>query len=148
MKHIIILASILFYTHTFGQNISSVNSGAISNNDLVYTVGEIFVISSNSDEASSGIIGVISNYEFVVSGIDDILYTAEIKVFPNPTKDFLTIQTQNLDIKQITVYNNLGQVVLKHSLNGKVINLEKLNTGTYLVITDNPNIKPFKIIKR
>ena len=45
---------------------SSINSGAVSNNSIIYSVGEIFVNPIDPNQANSGLIGTISRIEFFV----------------------------------------------------------------------------------
>lgn len=58
-------------------------------------------------------------------------------VYPNPTSDSLNISLENnLVLKQITIYNNLDQVV--KTTNENVINVSNLAKGLYFVevVTD------------
>jgi len=63
MKQIFIVIFLFCSINIYSQN--SVNSGANSSEQLMYTVGEVFVIPNNVDEASSGTIGSVSRIEFV-----------------------------------------------------------------------------------
>ena len=57
-----------------------------------------------------------------------------IKLYPNPTKNFLTIETVNQDaIDAISIYNTLGQEVLSINNPSSKINIEKLKSGTYFI---------------
>jgi hypothetical protein len=50
---------------------------------------------------------------------DNEALSQEITVYPNPAKEKLTIQTASLDIKDIEVYNVLGQKMLTQSFTNK-----------------------------
>ena len=70
----------------------------------------------------------------------------EIRIYPNPTFSIVNIDySENLEI---TLYNILGQQILK--TNSKTINISKLEKGTYFLITEDENnsITNFKLIKR
>jgi hypothetical protein len=55
-----------------------------------------------------------------------------VSIFPNPVKDFMTITGNNM-IKNITVYNVTGQIVIEQSVNAKTItiNTTGLSAGIY-----------------
>jgi len=76
MKNLILPLLLFLTTYSFGQSvISSVNTGAVSNNNLVYSVGEIFVIpTTNPNDANSGLIGALSRIEFFVTGLNKMSY--------------------------------------------------------------------------
>ena len=74
--------------------------------------------------------------EFVVEGTlginDDNLL--EMILYPNPTdKNFVTIQTNSLDTKEIEVFDIIGKKVIDVSLNTNSLDVSKLNSGIYLV---------------
>ena len=87
----------------------------------------------------------------VTAGVQAGLSTIEsqmpgIKVYPNPSSS-----TVNIDYPEelnITLYNVLGQQILK--TNSKTINISNLEKGTYFLITEDENnsITNFKLIKR
>ncbi|WP_347926353.1 T9SS type A sorting domain-containing protein [Pontimicrobium sp. SW4] len=69
-----------------------------------------------------------------------------IKVYPNPTADYIIIDTK-LSI-ETSIYNILGQEVI--TTNNKEIDLTKLNSGTYFLwLKDiaSKNLNSYKIIK-
>ena len=87
----------------------------------------------------------------VTAGVQAGLSTIEsqmpgIKVYPNPSSS-----TVNIDYPEelnITLYNVLGQQILK--TNSKTINISNLEKGTYFLITEDENnsITNFKLIKK
>ncbi|UMY65307.1 hypothetical protein [Flavobacterium sp. HJ-32-4] len=54
------------------QTMSATNTGALSTNQLIYSVGEVFVVPTNANQASSGLIGAVSRIEFTSLSIDEI----------------------------------------------------------------------------
>ena len=79
---------------------------------------------------------VLQMDEFVVEGTlginDDNLL--EMILYPNPTdKNFVTIQTNSLDTKEIEVFDIIGKKVIDVSLNTNSLDISKLNSGIYLV---------------
>ncbi len=86
MKNLILPFLLSLATYTYGQSvISSLNTGAVSNNNLIYSVGEIFVIpTTHPNDANSGLIGAVSRINFFVTGINENISSADWRVFPNP----------------------------------------------------------------
>lgn len=74
----------------------------------------------------------------------------ELKIYPNPFNDYLKLSTEtNLNIKTITIYNSLGQIVNTNSSNFEHIDVSKLKTGYYFIeIVTNEGKKIEKIIKQ
>jgi len=62
---------------------------------------------------------------------------ANFSLFPNPTSNFVTIDTET-QIINISVYNQLGQVMLSKS-NQKNIDFSKFNKGVYFIKIENTN---------
>ncbi len=94
-------------------------------------------------------------------GLDDISVTnaaslsaldtvnKKFSYYPNPVKDFLTINYEG-KLTSVSIYNFAGQLV--KSINAKSINskidLSKLPTGNYILrVEENGQFKSFKIIK-
>jgi hypothetical protein len=146
MKQIFI--SFGFIPIIYGQSLSSTNSGAVSNNNLIYSVGEVFVNLTNQNDASSGLIGAISRIEFTSLSINEIEFNQNLKFYPNPTSNSVILDIENEIIKNIYIYDLNGKLVHNQKNINNQLDLSSLQTGTYIINTDNQNIKSFKIIKR
>lgn len=75
---------------------------------------------------------------------------SQLNYYPNPVKDVLNINYIN-NITSVSVYNLLGQEILKKSINGNLarIDMSVLAKGTYLVkINSNELVKTIKILKQ
>lgn len=73
-------------------------------------------------------------------GAETIQNTA-FKIFPNPTKDFLNIET-TAEIAKVEIYNTLGQLVNTVAENQKQIDVNDLTNGIYFLnITTTNNQK-------
>ena len=149
MKQILtIIFGIGFIPIIYAQTISSINSGALSNNSFIYSVGDVFVIPLNQNDVSSGIIGAISGIEFMSLEMNELVLTNELKFYPNPTLSSVFLELRNEIVKQIYIFDLYGKLIEnKNNINNQ-IDLSNLQTGTYIIKTDNQNIKSFKIIKR
>ena len=69
-----------------------------------------------------------------------------IRIYPNPSSSIIKVDYSG-DL-QLTLFNVLGQQVLKSS--SKTINISNLDQGTYILSAKDSNnaINNFKIIKR
>jgi hypothetical protein len=152
MKKVIrLFIIILFPTFLFGQNmISSINSGAASNNNLVYSVGEIYVVPTiNPNESNSGLIGVLSRIEFFVTGINEQLISTDIRVSPNPTKKTVFLKIPNdIVFHKIYVYDIKGKLMLQTDNKTSSIDFSYFPSGIYTIQIDNNQINSLKIIKQ
>ncbi len=63
-------------------------------------------------------------------------------LFPNPTKNIINLQLNNLNAKQFLIHDILGNVQLNGVPNTSAINLSGLNAGTYFItiITNDQSI--------
>lgn len=146
MKYYILITFNLLTFHLIGQNIYVTNSGAFNNNELIHSIGEIYVTPINTDNANSGIIGVVSRIEFLTLGVNDELLSNDIRVFPNPTKKTLYFLT-NIQFKEVYIYNINGKIVSHSILKNNKVDLTNLSEGIYFIKTENPKFKTIKIIK-
>lgn len=80
-------------------------------------------------------------------GVND-LDDADFSFYPNPVKDELNISTKN-EVKNISVYNLSGQLVMNSKSNSKKLNTNSLSSGVYIVKVKFTNGKneTFKILK-
>ena len=87
----------------------------------------------------------------VTAGVQAGLSTIEtqapgIRIYPNPSSS--TVNVDYSEDLEITLFNILGQQILK--TNSKTINISNLEKGTYFLITEDENksITNFKLIKK
>ena len=75
---------------------------------------------------------------------------SELLLYPNPASERINIKTNGSQIKNITIHNLLGQVVLTATGNGTAeqdMNISALSSGTYLVvIATDANTETVKLI--
>lgn len=73
--------------------------------------------------------------------------TNDFYVYPNATKDYVTIVVKNIEEYEINLYNLLGQK-LEINIIGERLNMKNLSSGLYILEIKNKKIKQtFKIIK-
>ena len=85
-------------------------------------------------------VGVVNNIELI---------SGSINIFPNPTSNLMTIQSETELNNKFKVYDQQGRMVMKGKLTGKItdVSLGKLSRGAYTIQVDG-NYKPAVIIKQ
>ena len=67
----------------------------------------------------------------------DVLTDSNISMSPNPAHSFTTLESpENISIKAVSVYNNLGQMVFSESnieTNSYRLSTAMLNSGLYII---------------
>ncbi|WP_300570896.1 S8 family serine peptidase [Flavobacterium sp.] len=98
---------------------------------------------ASADRYATSIVTQNNNYGYGIPdfqlALNNALSTSEFgidnfKLYPNPTKDMVTISSaSNLIGAEVIFYNNLGQIVLKKNIQNQVqnISLENLSSGIY-----------------
>jgi len=94
------------------------------------------------DDLSLGIIDFSPFQSLCFDGINDIVNEDSFLIYPNPSSDFITIETPaNEGNSELTVYNISGQQILKQKINNTkiLVNIEGLNLGIYFLKVRNKN---------
>ncbi len=94
-------------------------------------------------------VGIIDMIDFVV-GIEENV-TENIKVYPNPAKDFVKLTAQGSTLKAIKVYNCLGMIFEEINVNANeiVIDITDYNSGIYFLNIETENGNHIqKVIKK
>ena len=142
---------LLFAIPVFGFSQSvmgNINSGAVSADGFMHSVGEIYVIPNDPDKANSGTMGILYQSVLQVLGILE-LEKNHVKIYPNPTTDFIYVKLNSkLKIEEASVYDLSGKLILQAKLESDKLNLRSLPQGIYMVIFKNSDLKPIKIIKK
>jgi hypothetical protein len=82
-------------------------------------------------------------------GLEDVNTVSNFTFFPNPVNNVLTIKAQ-ASIDSITVYNMLGQAVVRSTpnTNDSTVDMSALQTGAYFVqVSINNTLKTVRVIK-
>jgi hypothetical protein len=76
------------------------------------------------------------------TGIDNVINSTLVNVYPNPTSGTLFVKLDNTENTSVEVYNTLGQLVFSKTIVAATesINLENLNQGVYTVFVKQNNI--------
>lgn len=100
-----------------------------------YTMN-VVVYSSNSETICDyNLAEVTQNYP--LSNENFNLNKNSFTIYPNPKKDIINFESDNLNVNSIKFYNMLGQMI-KYSLEPKV-NLTTLKDGVYIALIETSN---------
>lgn len=145
LQLVLLSVSALYFSQT---TLGGLNSGGVSNENLMHAVGEIYVIPTNPDQINSGTIGMM--YQTVLSflGVKEAFVTDDVKVFPNPTTHYLNFKISSKSkLEDILIYDFTGKLIKEEKIINQQIDLTFLPSGIYIIRFKNSEIKPIKIIK-
>lgn len=133
----------------FAQSaIGSINSGAVSTDGFSHSVGEIYVIPTDPDQASSGTMGLLYQSVLQVLGVSE-LEKDNVKIYPNPTADFIYVKLSSKSkIEGAEIYDLSGKLVFRTKMDSEQLDLRSLPQGVYMIVFKNSDLKPIKIIKK
>ena len=159
-KKLILLFCCLFLSLQFeAQNAIVIAGGNIDDGNfkLSYSIGQV---AKKSTSDTNGLFnqGIQQPFEFYnlfsLSLDDNDISNFEIKAYPNPTVDLLTLSINNAIVNNqiVEVYDLNGKVILQKEIiqNETQIDFSQFNAGVYLFNVFDKNhtlIKAFKIIK-
>jgi hypothetical protein len=131
-------------------NPETITVGSAPTNDITYQnpspnfpAGKIKSIVTDNANNISLIDEQLINIDFTIS--IDKFSTKELKIYPNPVKNLLTITFKNANAKSLIIYNNLGQIITSQTVNKTTtINTSKWAKGLYILRINNQS---FKVIK-
>ena len=71
---------------------------------------------------------------------------SNIKLYPNPTNDFLNIELSNGDIKDLEVYDMAGKLIISKKISSKTyrLDIQYLSNGNYILKINNSSQKFIK----
>ena len=134
---------------TLAEVLSSGGSESIGSNYSNFgVVGETFVNNSVTGGNYNNSIGFLYSSDIWVN-ISEIVIDKTIKIFPNPTNEILNIEKYNSSIREIAIYNILGNKVFESEYSNS-INISNLTNGLYFlrIIENNGSVVHLeKIVK-
>ena len=138
---------------TFGTNIvwyTAATGGTVVPNNTLLVSGTTYYASQNNGTCESPTRLAVTATLGGCLGTDEFV-EKQIKLYPNPVIDVVTITT-NLDVmSKVTIADMLGRTLSTTSVNDieAKIDLSNLPTGTYLVqVAIDSTVKTFKVIKK
>jgi len=122
----------LFYTTDMGQSWETVSPTILFNPNtlgaeynFINQVIEVYIATTD--------LGVLK-YNIVLENLENPNFeeSSSIGLFPNPTKDYLTIHSE-LAINYIEVYDVLGKNLYKNLISNNTIDVSTLTKGVYII---------------
>lgn len=144
---------------TWGQSAepSVVNSaggqGESASMSIVWSLGEVVTETFQSEDKvlTQGLL----QPEIIVTMVENFETRVSVDVFPNPTREWLTIRSENFTGKelQFSLHDVSGNIVKRGYINGeteKSLRVSDLSPGIYFlrIISGADNIKAFKVVKQ
>lgn len=84
----------------------------------------------------------ITSYYSTSVNIENLISENKIKVYPNPTKGWITINTEKSDDLKVAIFNIAGQKVYSEIINGQIsTDLSRFGSGLYIVKVGNQTEK-------
>ena len=113
-------------TFSFSADLSSIHAEEFTDLEVIVFAQEPYSTSGN--DALQSTISVLESG----SNINSVDYNS-IKIYPNPTKDVVTIC--NAKNSEVEIYNMLSQLVISEKMNSisQTIDVSKLENGTYFI---------------
>lgn len=105
-----------------------------------------YAVQLNKDGCS----GTSTCFNLTALGTNDFDTQNLLKLYPNPIKDFITIETNSLDHSKLNVFDATGQFVFSKELKATstTLNISHLSAGTYLFrISNDTGTVTKKVIK-
>ncbi len=139
-------------TTLFSQSTMNTSGGTItaSNMRFEYSIGETMATPSNPRAIYTVGSGVIQPSYLISATKEAFDKQFSFSVFPNPTTEGVTIETDYKGFKTIEIINMNGQTVRSTIFNYQTITLQDVPNGTYTFILRGQKgiYKSFKIIKQ
>ena len=80
-------------------------------------------------------------------GVSDNNFEPEFSIFPNPAKTNLHIESNNGEIiREVNVYNNIGQNVINEKGRITQIDISKLGDGMYIIEVISIDLKTRQLL--
>ena len=134
------------------STVSAGNSISSSSGSISYSIGQI-AYTTNTGSNGSTCQGVQQPYEIYVLSSSDKINDFNIKVYPNPVYDNLTLQYSNFTNEKICfqILDNKGSIIRYENITSSEtrIDFRTLASGEYYVkVTDGfKELKVYKIVK-
>ena len=111
---------------------------------------QIYVMKSSSNDDSQ-----LKNENILAQSLSDTTGKYDFKLYPNPTRDFLQIETCELFLelpsKSVLVYDLTGKLLINQQIDERTTQLDFSNfiTGNYIVrmLSDGKQIREWKVVR-
>ena len=122
-------------------------TGATGQTYTVTSNGTYTVLSTTNGCASA----VSAPVVFTTVAVGSLSHNDNISIYPNPSSGIVTIETGNLTVKEIKVYDVLGQIVIRAEVknNKTEVNLMQQANGVYFIqLSSAEGTYNYKVMKQ
>ena len=150
-KIVLFAFTILFTINLFSQDVisSQGDSYTDSSASIDFTIGEVVTFTGSTIENNITQGFHQTNWNFV--SVQDHVQDYQAIIYPNPTEDFLNIQTSLYQDVNYLLNDEMGKLILQGNLSSEKTSLDvsKIATGRYslTLINSKEALKTFNIIK-
>ena len=158
-KPLLFFLGLLFCSLGYSQSVSPEVTASAgehftgTNAQLSWTIGETMI--ETYDNSSNQLTQGFHQTNLMVTAVEDLAESFQIKVFPNPATDVLNIEWSEIsEVLSLTLYDATGKQLLRQKALDqtmtKTLDLTAYAAGSYLLYLSNPDgktIKTFKILK-
>ena len=150
------LTALCLMAHVQAQNVLNAAGRTIIQPGLIveYSVGEVatLTLSLPNGPVTQGLLQPSLNSPYIVVPTTEAFDNKfTFKCYPNPVKDFLTVETNYPDFEFVQFTDAQGRTVLDQVFTYGSIECGSLPSGTYfarLFSTNKPESKTFKLVKQ
>lgn len=158
-KPLLLFLSLFLWSLGYSQSVSPEVTASAgdhftgTNAQLSWTIGETMIETyvNGSNQLTQG----FHQTNLMVTAVEDLTESFQVKVFPNPATDILHIEWSEIsDPLTLSLYDATGkQLIMKKVVDqtmSKTLDLTTYAAGSYLLQLSNPaekTIKTFKILK-
>lgn len=135
------------------STVSAGGNASAANGSVSYSIGQVCYINAASTSSNVNQ-GVQQPYEFfIISSIDVPDPAPELSVYPNPLRDFVTLNYSGAITSGLkyNLFDQLGNLIATQSITTPQteIRMDQLSMATYMlqVVSSEKTIKTFQIIK-
>ncbi len=156
MKAILIITLLLFgLNNSFAQKVVAANGGMATVNgyEVSWTIGEPFI--TTVSDANNILTQGFQQSKLTVTAIDELRETGvEVKVYPNPTQDFVTIHfSKTMEKPSYLLFDLSGKLLIQKNIESTdaKVNMISYAEGAYilkLIHRGSQPLQTFKIVKR
>lgn len=130
-----------------GGTVSGTGSGTYTHGTTIYAIAnpnENYIFLNWTDEDGTVL---TTNQQYVFEVTQDVDYTANfvyvddisenadtyLKIYPNPTSDFIIIENDVISQCDVTLYDIYGKIVLKERIDNNKLDVSNIPNGTYVL---------------
>jgi hypothetical protein len=139
LKVVLLVALLCTIGSVYGQApLSAVNASAASSNQMIWSVGDIFVLPADPDLNSAGLLGAFSQSGLLTVQLDAPQWRAQLQFYPNPTTGRVYVQLDADEVKEVRLFGGDGRHLATWQLATESIDLSAYPAGMYFLQTDSP----------